>query len=68
MKLKKCLIIFVIGGSRSGAAGIHPPQWDPILSFSHTFLPKSNGQRSALPQQIGPLWEIQDLPLFVLPK
>ena len=32
---------FIIGGSRGGRRRHAPPQQDPILSFSHTFLPKS---------------------------
>ena len=31
---------FIIGGSK-GACLVHAPLWDPILSFLHTFSPKS---------------------------
>ena len=34
-------LIYYIGGSRGGRAGRTPPLRDPILSFSHTFSPKS---------------------------
>ena len=34
------IVVQGIGGSR-GAPPAHPPQQDPILSFLHTFLPKS---------------------------
>ena len=34
----------ISGGSR-GHHQHAPPQWDPILSFSHTFLPKSTRVR-----------------------
>ena len=34
------IISKVIGGSR-GVCLVHTPPWDPILSFSHTFSPKS---------------------------
>ena len=34
------LIMLIIGGSR-GVCQVHIPPWDPILSFSHTFLLKS---------------------------
>ena len=37
-----------IGGSR-GRAGCMPPLWDPILSFSHTFLLKSTHIRFHAP-------------------
>ena len=41
------------------------PQWDPILSFLHLFLPKSDRIRGQHPQLVGPpKWEILDLQLI----
>ena len=42
---------FYIGRSRGGMPGARP-LWDPILSFLHTFLPKSAHVRGPRP----PLW------------
>ena len=51
-----------------GTAGMHPPpppQQDPILSFSHMFLPKITHVRGWCPpnSSVPPQWEILDLPL-----
>ena len=53
-----------IGGSR-GACPVHAPLWDPILSFSHTFSPKSAHIRGPRPPNgcTLPLREILDPPL-----
>ena len=53
-----------IGGSR-GVPGARPPLWDPILSFSHTFLLKSAHVGGPRPPNgcTPPLWEILDPPL-----
>ena len=54
--------MFALADPGGGAAGA-PPQQDPILLFSHMFLPKSahiGGQRPP-PQRFGvPQWEILD--------
>ena len=54
-----------IGGSRvGGVPGTCPPLWDPILSFSHTFSPKSTCVRGSRPPMgARPLREILDPPL-----
>ena len=45
-----------IGGSR-GACPVHiPPPWDPILSFSHTFSPKSAHVGGPRPPPYGKSW------------
>ena len=57
--------ITLIGGSR-GACWVHTPLWDPILLFSHTFLPKRTCIGGPCPPLTGPCpppWEILDLPL-----
>ena len=48
-----------------GACPAHAPLWDPILSFSHTFSPKSAHARGPRPPNgcMPPLREILDLPL-----
>ena len=49
-----------------GASGACVDQWDPILSFSHAFLPKSTlirGRHPPMDQR--PQWEIMDHPLVV---
>ena len=57
--------IIFIGGSR-GACPAHTPPWDRILSFSHTFSPKSAHVGGPCPPNgcTPPLWEILDLPLI----
>ena len=56
-----------IGGSKGGGgrAGRRPPLQDPILSFLHTFSPKSThvGVHAPLNRSTLPLWEILDPPL-----
>ena len=47
-----------------GCCQCMPPQQDPFLSFSHTFLPKSVRVGGWCPPQ----WEILDLPLPMLCK
>ena len=56
----------IIGGSR-GCAQHMPPLWDPILSFLHTFSPKSAHIRGPCPPNgcMPPLWEILDPPLII---
>ena len=44
---------FSIGGSR-GVCWVHAPLQDQILSFSHTFLPKSTHVRGPHPHLMGP--------------
>ena len=55
---------------QGGATGTPPPQQDPFLPFSHTFLPKSvcvRGWRT--PQWVGaPQREILDLPLVTIKR
>ena len=53
-----------IGGSKGGVPGARPPLWDPILSFSHTFSPKSAHVGGPRP----PLREILDPPLQCFDK
>ena len=57
-----------IGGSRGACPAQAPPPWDPILSFSHTFSPKSAHVRGPRPTLTGarppPLREILDPPLI----
>ena len=53
-----------IGGSR-GMCRVHAPPWDPILSFSHTFLPKSTRVGGPPPTDPRPLREILDPPLLL---
>ena len=58
-------IITGIGGSRGGVPGARP-LWDQILSFLHTFLPKSTHVEGRHPPPNGstpPLWEILHPPL-----
>ena len=52
---------------RGDAAGACSRQQDPILSFLHTFLPKSTCVRGQPPQQLGgpPQREILDPPLIL---
>ena len=49
-----------------GCMPVHSPLWDPILSFSHTFSPKSAQVRGPCPPNgcMSPPWEILDLPLY----
>ena len=56
----------IIGRSR-GCAGCTAPLWDPILSFSHTFSPKSAHVGGPCPPNgcMPPLWEILDPPLHI---
>ena len=57
-----------IDGSRGGGASpvcAPPPQWDPILSFLHTFSLKSTHVKGQHPPTAQcPQWEILDLPLL----
>ena len=58
--------LYCIGGSRGRCAGRTPPLWDPILSFSHTFLSKSAHVGGPHPPNgsTPPLREILDPPLY----
>ena len=49
--LPHAAVVFCIIGRSSGVLPVHAPQQDPILSFLHSFLPKSTHcQRSVPPQ------------------
>ena len=62
-----CNALLNIGHWRiwGGACPAHAPPWDPILSFSHTFLPKSAHVGGPCPPNgcMPLLWEILDPPL-----
>ena len=62
--LKSLLTLCINIGRSRGACPAHASLWDPILSFSHTFSPKSAHIGGACP----PLWEILDLPLINICK
>ena len=54
-----------LGWGGGGVPGARPPLWDPILSFSHAFSPKSTCVGGPHPSNwcMPPLREILDPPL-----